>query len=159
MFDLKPIVFDQGDNASYQMNLTLLVKADGSVKCVQLPEDESDAYSVHYPDDAIRAAIGQWRYEPYHDGGKAIPFSVSETVLVTHAPLKPVPMPQGSSADSAVTPGTHRLLRHLPGLQGHPSRRRQGRVFRHPVCRRHQRPRLQGLPCRRGRPVRPVAQG
>ncbi len=103
MFDLKPIVFDQGDNASYQVNLTLLVNADGSIKCVQLPQDEADTYSVHYPDDAIRAAVSAWRYEPYHDGGKAIPFSVTETVLVTHAPLKPVPMPQGSPADSAVT--------------------------------------------------------
>ncbi len=106
MFDLQPIVFAQGDNASYQVNLILLVNADGTVKCVQLPvEDDTAAppFLTHYPDDAILAAVGQWRYEPYHDGGQAIPFTVTETVVVTHVPTAPVPMPQAAPDATAVT--------------------------------------------------------
>ena len=106
MFEIKPVVFTQGDNASYQINLVLLINADGSVKCVQLPEDDEQdppPFQVHYPDDAIRAAVSTWRYEPYHDGGKTIPFQVTETLLVTHAPLKDTPMPQAAPAAMAVT--------------------------------------------------------
>ncbi len=108
MFEVKPIVFDKGDNASYQVNVTLLVNADGSVKCVQLPEDDisGSPFDIHYPDDAIRAAVGQWRYEPYHDGGKAVPFSVSETLIVTHAPVKDTPMPEaGPEATATLSHG------------------------------------------------------
>lgn len=102
-FDLKPIVFAEGDNASYQIELKLFVKADGTIKCVALPEDDTEdpaPFAQHYPDDAIRAAVASWRYEPYHDGGAAIPFEVVETVLITHAPQKPVPMPPAASGDT-----------------------------------------------------------
>lgn len=105
-FDIKPIIFATGDNASYQVNVQLIVNADGTVRCADLPEDDADnpkSFTVHYPESDIRAAIAQWRYEPYRDGGKPVPFSVSEVVTATHAPVKPTAMPAAAPATTSLS--------------------------------------------------------
>ena len=106
MFELAPVVFADGDNASYQVSVHLIVNADGTVRCADMAEDDVDSLpplAVHYPEPAVRAEVAKWRYEPYRDGGKPVPFSVDETLLATHAPLKPAAMPAATPATTTLS--------------------------------------------------------